>query len=95
MKIELVIDENCLSNEKLSEMIETLEQTIPRVKVEVSNFDTVKPECSNLGINILPVWLIDGRPAAVNPYDLNAVLKFVIECKKAKDDDINNNTNIK
>lgn len=80
VRIELVVDKYCLSMDLCHSMIFSLEKEFANIEIIMS---TVEPDSSvlkNMGIQILPVWILNDHVISMNPYNFRAIKALVYEC---------------
>lgn len=69
MKIELIIDENCFSNNTFDEMKDKLAKEFSVDEINIISFQTDRQRLRNLGIRLLPAWLVNDKVLPINPMD--------------------------
>jgi len=79
MKIELIIDENCISNKTYVELRNKLAQELVIEEIAVTSYGTNQHRLRNLGINLLPAWLVDDEVLRINPADYDSLKKKITE----------------
>jgi len=79
MRIELVIDFNCVSMELFIGMINKLVKELPNKEIKIVSFNSNEERMKKLGVNILPAWIIDNEVMFVNPTDYNSVKKKILK----------------
>ena len=82
MKIELITDQNCFSAGVLTQLKDRLRAELPGCQVGVTTHTSDIERLKALGVNILPVWLINNEPARVDPFDYPAVLRAARQAGK-------------
>ena len=79
MKIELIIDENCISNKDYIELRNKLAQELAIEEIAITSYSTNQYRLRNLGINLLPAWLVDDEVLRINPADYDVLKKKITE----------------
>ncbi|UCE04658.1 MAG: hypothetical protein JSW07_13650 [bacterium] len=84
MKIELIADTNCISFETYAEIKDRLAREFSIEAIKVTSFVNQRQRLRNLGVNLLPVWLIDDEVQRVNPGDYNLLRDRILSKSKEK-----------
>lgn len=79
MKIELIIDENCISNKTYVELRNKLAQELAIEEIAIISYDANQHRLRNLGINLLPAWLVNNEVLRINPGDYDGLRKKIKE----------------
>lgn len=79
MRIELVIDINCVSNKLFFGMVKKLVNELPHKEIKIVSFNSNEERMKNLDIKLLPAWIIDDEVIFVNPTDYNSVKKKIVQ----------------
>jgi hypothetical protein len=77
MKIELILDENCISLKIHIEMKNRLAQEFSIDEIEITSFETDRQRLRDLGIRLLPAWLVNDELLRVNPGDYDVLRQKV------------------
>jgi hypothetical protein len=75
--IELILDQNCMTTGILTRLKERLHRDLPGCLIGVTAYPSDAGRLKALGVRIVPAWLINGRPARVDPFDYLSVLRAV------------------
>jgi len=78
MKIELIIDDYCLSLNIYMDMIKKVAQEFPECEIKITSFETEHKRLKSLKINLLPAWLIDNEVLRFNPGNYELLRKIII-----------------
>ncbi len=77
MKIELMLDKNCLSRKAFIEMANRLAQEFSKDEIKVTSFENDRQRLMDLRINLLPVWLVNGEVLRLRPDDYQNLKKEI------------------
>ena len=79
MKIELIIDENCISNKTYVKLRNKLAQELAIEEIAITSYSANQHRLRNLGINLLPAWLVDDKVLRIDPGDYDVLKKKIKE----------------
>lgn len=79
MKIELIIDEHCFSNDILTEMKCRLAKDFASVEIITIQYGTESERLRNLSIRLLPVWLVNNEVVRINPLNYAELKRSISE----------------
>lgn len=77
MKIEFIVDENCLSVNTFMDIVNKLALEFSENQITITSFENNRQRLKNLGISILPVWLINDEALRIRPDDYHALRKKI------------------
>lgn len=78
MKIELIIDANCISVNTYMDTANRLTHEFPDIEITVISFDDDRQRLKNLGINVLPAWIINDNVIRIRADDYQALKENII-----------------
>lgn len=78
MKIELIIDKNCLSLDMFIKMFDKLAHDFPSHEIKMTSFENERQRLKELKINLLPAWLINNKVVAINPGEYEQLKKQIL-----------------
>jgi hypothetical protein len=78
MKIELIIDENCISVNSFIDTVNRLTQEFSDLEINIISFEDDRKRLKNLGIHMLPVWIINNNVIRIRPDDYQALKEKII-----------------
>jgi predicted thioredoxin/glutaredoxin len=78
MKIELILDKNCLSAMTYMEMMNQLAEEFSSDEIILTSFENDRQRLRNLGIRLLPAWIIDNKLLRINPGDYESIRKQIL-----------------
>ncbi len=78
MKIELIADINCISFQMYAEMTDRLTKEFSIEEIKITSFVNQRQRLRNLGVNLIPVWLIDDEVQRINPSDYNLLRNRIL-----------------
>ena len=78
MKIELIVDKNCLSLNSYIEIINKLVQDFPDHKIEMISFERERQRLKDLKINLLPAWLVNDEVVRINPAEYEQIKNHIL-----------------
>ena len=73
MVIELVIDKYCVSLDTFEKMRNRVEDQFSTVEVLITPFDENPYRMKQLGVNILPAWVVNNEVIRINPLDYESL----------------------
>lgn len=79
MKIELILDENCISLKTYIEMKNRLAQEFSIDEIKITSFETDRQRLRDLGIRLLPAWMVNDELLRINPSDYDVLRQKVKE----------------
>lgn len=79
MKIELIMDRNCISLKTYLDMQNRLVEEFSFDEIKITSSDTNRQRMKKLGINLLPAWLVNGDLLRINPGDYDLLKKKIKE----------------
>lgn len=79
MKIELIIDEHCFSNDILAEMKCRLAKDFASAEIITIQYETESERLRNLSIRLLPVWLVNGEVLQIDPLNYAELKRKISE----------------
>ncbi len=77
MRIELILDKNCLSRKAFIEMTNKLVQEFSDDEIKITSFETDRQRLMDLKINLLPAWLVNGEVLRLRPDDYQNLKKEI------------------
>lgn len=78
MKIELIVDKNCLSLNTFMEMVNKVAREFSGYEIKITSFETDRKRLTNLEINLLPAWLIDNEVLRINPGNFEVLRNHIL-----------------
>jgi len=81
MKIEIIIDTNCLSKSSIYQMINQLNLEFADSKIAIIQIESDFERLQKLGINVLPSWLLNGELLSINPFDYHSLRDRILQTK--------------
>jgi|GEM_PF-5623130 len=79
MKIELIIDEHCFSNNALADMKNRLEEDFASAEIFTTSFETDPQRLKKLSIRLLPAWLVNDEVLRINPLNYEELKRKIRE----------------
>ncbi|MBD3289212.1 hypothetical protein GF337_10445 [candidate division KSB1 bacterium] len=79
MKIELIVDENCISLNMFLDMINRLSREFSDEDFTVTIFNNDRHRLNELDIKLLPAWFIDGELIHIRPDDYRTLKNKITE----------------
>jgi len=67
VKIELILDEHCLSNITLDDMKNKLVSDYENAEILTTSFETASERLKKLAIRLLPAWLVNEEVLRIDP----------------------------
>lgn len=77
MKIELIVDEKCISKSTYFEIKNRLVDEFSFEEIKITPFNANRHRLRNLGINLLPAWLVNNDVLRINPGDYDGLRKKI------------------
>jgi len=78
MKIELIIDENYISVNTFMETVNRLIQEFSDLEINIISFENDRKRFNNLGIHVLPVWIINNNVIRNRPDDYRVLKEKIM-----------------
>jgi len=78
MKIELILDNNCLSAMTYLELLSKLAEEFSRDEIVLTSYENDRRRLKDLGIRLLPAWIIDNELLRINPGDYEMIKKQIL-----------------
>jgi hypothetical protein len=79
MKIELIIDENCFSISTFDIMKNRLAKEFSTDEIKIISFQSDRQRLRDLGIRLLPAWLVNDEVLRINPMDYDGLRQRIKE----------------
>lgn len=79
MKIELIIEEHCLSKDVLAGMKKRLAEDFASARIFTIRYETESERLKNLAIQLLPAWLVNDEVLRINPFNYEALKRKIRE----------------
>ena len=79
MKIELVVDKNCLSIKTYIDIKNRLAKEFRNNEIIMTIYNNNEDKLRKLVVNILPAWIIDGEIVRINPTNYHELRKKIIQ----------------
>ncbi len=87
MKIEFVLDKNCLAVVTHIEMLNSIAEEFSSHEFILTLFESNQQRFKNLGIRLLPAWIIDNELLRINPGDYASIRKQILLRSRQEQDE--------